>query len=130
VAHVLRLLVVLAPLWLGAAICRGAEQAADATCADAATTAQMQECLGERLDEADGALNRAYRDAMDTLDQARRTRLREAQRAWIAFRDASAQFEASVAEGGTLARLIYLETLVSMTRERIRSLAAIAASAN
>lgn len=126
--NAIRLLILLLPLYCVAATPSGVEPPPVDPCADAMTTAQMQACLGERYQEADGALNRAYRQAMEALDETRQAKLRAAQRAWIDFRDKSAEFEASVAEDGSLYQLIHLETLVAMTQERSRALAAVAAS--
>lgn len=96
-------------------------------CGSAVTTAQMRRCLGEQYEKADGELNRVYRRLMAQLSESRQSKLQTAQRAWITFRDQSAVFEASAVEGGTLYPVIHLATLISMTRERAKALAALAA---
>jgi len=114
-------------LLLVAAAVRGAALVAPG-CEESTTTAQMRACLNERYQKVDEELNRAYKDTMSQLDESRRTKLRAAQRAWITFRETSAEFEASAAQGGTLSPLIYLATLISMTEERSKELTAIANS--
>ena len=126
-ANALILLTALLPLYFAVSIDGEQEPAAD-PCAEAETTAQMQACLGEQYQKVDAELNRTYRQAMEALDQTRQAKLRAAQKAWIAFRDASAEFDASIAEEGTMYQLIYLDTLIAMTRERSRTLAAVAAA--
>lgn len=48
----------------------------------------------ERYAKADLELNRVYRHLMSTLTKDKQEQLKKAQRAWIAFRDAEADFEA------------------------------------
>ena len=103
----------------------GEERAESELCAEATTTAEMQQCLSEQYESADRQLNRAYRKAMELLSEARQAKLKEAQRAWIHFRDKTAEFEASEVEGGTMYPLVYLSALISMTEERSSELEAI-----
>lgn len=57
--------------------------------AAAQTQAEMTATACARRDASDGALNAAYRDALAAApDTLGRRRLREAQRAWLRFRDA------------------------------------------
>ena len=103
----------------------GEERADSKPCAEAVTTAEMQQCLSEQYESADRQLNSAYRKAMELLSEARQAKLKEAQRAWILFRDKTAEFEASEVEGGTMYPLVYLSALISMTEERSSELEAI-----
>ena len=48
---------------------------------------QTKTCLAEELDRQDARLNMAYRDAMARLSPQGRSHLREAERAWIKWRD-------------------------------------------
>ncbi len=91
-------------------------------CPEAMTTVEMRECLDQLYGKADGELNRAYKQLRSKLDKPRQAKLREAQRAWIAFRDKSAEFEASEEEGGSLYSLVYLSVLLSKTKQRVDDL--------
>ena len=71
-----------------------------------------------RATDDDAALNAAYRSLMSKLDASGEARLREAQRAWIAFRDKECAFRASDAE-----------CVADLTRARTRELDAALASA-
>ncbi|MEM6667156.1 MAG: lysozyme inhibitor LprI family protein [Pseudomonadota bacterium] len=71
------------------------------------TTAGMNICLGRSIDAWDAILNEAYRAARVGLDDAQRSLLRDAQRAWITFRDKRCALEASYYRGGTLAGVVH-----------------------
>lgn len=78
----------------------------------------MRKCLNTRHKQADDTLNRLYQQLLSRLSKARQSKLREAQQAWILFRDKSADFEGSATEGGSMQPLIALSVLVAMTEER------------
>ncbi len=86
------------------------------------TTVEMRECLNQRYKQADEALNHVYQQLMSQLSKMRQTRLREAQQAWMLFRDKSAAFVASETEGGTMQPLVSLSVLASMTERRVTEL--------
>ena len=96
-----------------------AEPAPDDLCADAMTQAAMRACLNARYQEVDVTLNQVYKQLMAQLSSTQKTKFKQAQRAWITFRDASAAFAASTAEGGSLAPTLSLAELVSMTEARV-----------
>jgi uncharacterized protein YecT (DUF1311 family) len=110
----------LAALGLGPA----AVWATDNACEDALTTAQMQECANRRYARADAELNQAYKQLASQLEPQRRGLLRDAQRAWVAFRDKNAAFVASDAEGGTLYPVLEVSERASMTERRAQDLKA------
>lgn len=81
------------------------------------STAGMIGCIGQELEVQDKALNAAYAKAMGDLNDRQKARLRTAQRAWIAFRDAhcaSLQDE----DWGTLSRIDANACVLRMTVER------------
>ena len=90
--------------------CEAHERPLDALCPKATTTVEMVACLRQRYEEADKALNQVYRQLMAKLEPARQEKFRAAQRAWVRFRDASAEFEASEAEGGSMYPLVNMAT--------------------
>ena len=89
-----------------------------ALCQEAMTTVAMRECLELQYAKADGALNRIYQQLRSQLDKPRQAKLREAQRAWIVFRDTSVEFEASEEEGGSLYSITFLSVLLTKTEQR------------
>lgn len=72
---------------------------------------------------ADKQLNTVYNDIAKTLDDVGKKKLQMSERAWLAYRDAQATFEADVvARGGTMAPLIYNECRRTLTDLRIKEL--------
>ena len=93
-------------------------------CANAVTTIDMKECASADLQKADKALNATYRKLMAKLDdKISKEKLKKAQKAWIAFRDANAEFGADEVRGGTMEGLIYMGTVTYMTEQREKELA-------
>ena len=82
---------------------------------------------GDDLRAADAELNSAYQVALDALPgNATRAKLREAQRAWIAFRDAEIELNGALpgASGNTLKML-----QTELTEARTKQLTALAEAA-
>ncbi len=100
-------------------------------CDDALAQQDMNRCAAASAREADAELNRVYpqvvrqmqrydRDA-ETGGEAER-RLREAQRAWIAFRDAQCSLAGVEALGGSLEPLLVSGCIKDLTERRISEL--------
>ena len=73
-------------------------------------------CVARRHEAADAALNRTYRDLISGMGERSAASLREAQRAWIQFRDADCQ-SVGGETGATACRTIH-------TLDRVRTLRA------
>lgn len=72
------------------------------------------------FEAADSSLNQVYKQLTGKLDKESLEKLKAAQRAWVQFRDAEAEFEMDLgARGGTLAPLIYNGRRAAMTKARI-----------
>jgi len=95
-------------------ICVGLSAAACMETPDGYTTVGMSICLGSELEYWDGRLSAAYRSLLDSDGRTDAEMaelgsaapplvpaLREMQRAWIAFRDASCAYERAQWGGGT-----------------------------
>lgn len=107
-------------------ICSASEEKKDeyTACRDKADDNyyEMDKCIGVELKRQDNRLNLNYKNAMKSLDEAgqasREKKLKDAQKAWIIFRDKNCNMEASYAEGGRLENIIYGDCLIRLTRER------------
>jgi uncharacterized protein YecT (DUF1311 family) len=122
---------------LSVALALLAAQAAAPDCRDPQTQIDLNACAALDFEQADRALNAVWPEAIASARAGdseidRRTdrrptseaRLREAQRAWLAFRDAHCAWQAyGEARGGSLEPLIYHGCRARLTRERIRQLA-------
>ncbi len=90
---------------------------------NAQTQAEMNLHASRDFDQADGSLNVVYKQLIAKLDDEAQTKLKEAQRAWLEFRDAQARCESDLgARGGTMAPLIYHLTRTALTEARIKDL--------
>lgn len=112
-----------------------AQQSADQqwNCDDPQAQMEMNACAALDFERADAELNAAYRAAIAHAraesyrvagderpgDEAT---LREAQRAWVAFRDAQCRLEGYEARGGSMEPMLFEGCRARLTRERIRQL--------
>ena len=115
-----------------------AAQGADRTdCAHAMAQLEMNQCAFRDFERADAELNRLWRDVITGArasdrsgengrregdDRTEEATLREAQRAWVAFRDAHCTWEGFAERGGSLEPMVYEECRTRLTRERIAQL--------
>ena len=85
-------------------------------------TAAINSCLDAELSRQDARLNAAYETALGGVAGDNESRLRNAQRQWIKYRDASCDFIGSLT-GGTVDSIRYLECLIRETSHRANELA-------
>jgi len=81
------------------------------------TTVDMRECSGAELKRQDDRLNQNYKAAMGSLEEEQKGKLRDAQRKWVAYRDANCGLY-YVMTGGTMDQLNGSGCMVDMTRQR------------
>ena len=109
-------------------------------CPDPQTQSEMNACAAIDFERADAELNAAYRAAIaharasdrDPLSRppegderpGEEASLREAQRAWIAFRDAHCRLQGYEARGGSMEPMIYDGCRAEVTRARTAQLRA------
>lgn len=103
---------------------------------DALTQAELSSCAGNAYLAADDELNEVYRLALvevraaderravegSASDTTQETFLREAQRAWITFRDAACAAEAMQADGGSAQPMVGSLCLARLTLARTEDL--------
>lgn len=88
-----------------------------------ATTMGQIQCVGDELKVQDARLNRNYAKAMKDLTPEQQAKLRTAQRAWLAFKDADCRSLQDDA-WGTLSRVSANMCVLERTTERADELAA------
>jgi len=81
------------------------------------TTVDMRACAKAELSFQDGLLNLYYKKAMRALGPQQRNDLRNAQRAWIKYRDANCNVYYGLT-GGTMDLVTGDDCLVTMTARR------------
>jgi uncharacterized protein YecT (DUF1311 family) len=110
---------------------------AHADCRDPQSNAEMKICADKDWKKADGELNVAYGKALaEAREMYRSTKatpgyenmpdseamLRDAQRAWVSFRDANCKYQYQIYYGGSHAGLAYLLCMADMTKARLKEL--------
>ena len=89
----------------------------------AQTQAAMNVQARSEFVQAAAELNRTYEALLTKLPDAEgKEKLKKAQRAWLAFRDAEAAFAADKVRAGSMAPTLRYETMTELTRQRIKQL--------
>jgi uncharacterized protein YecT (DUF1311 family)/sugar lactone lactonase YvrE len=92
---------------------------------NAQSQAQMDRQAAKDFEKADAELNRTYAALIAKLPDAESKRkLRESQRAWIAFRDAEAAFAADQLRDGSAAPVLRWTNMTQTTEQRVKQLKA------
>lgn len=114
------------------AFCAAPLAAEDLDCDNAMTQLDMNRCAHQAYVLADEDLNLAYGMAVDMAramdeylqdgDVPAVQLLRDAQRAWITFRDKACEVESTIVRGGSMQPLVYSSCLERETRARTESL--------
>ena len=87
------------------------------------TQVEMNECAAAEYQAADAALNAAWGPAKAFFDgMGHGAALLDAQRKWIAYRDAACQAEILPYDGGSIQPLIYSTCMTRITRQRTDAL--------
>ncbi len=93
-------------------------------CANAVNTIEMTACAEQELNAEDARLNAVFKRLSGKVDGDARALLRDAQRAWIEYRDRRCDWEADAWRGGTGASLLHLGCMTGMTKQRADELTA------
>jgi uncharacterized protein YecT (DUF1311 family) len=88
----------------------------------AQSQAEMNREAAAAFQKADAQLNKVYAQVVAKLDEEGQAKLKAAQRAWIAFRDAQAELEADAMRDGTGATALRSEASAALTVKRTESL--------
>jgi uncharacterized protein YecT (DUF1311 family) len=92
---------------------------AAAQCKDAMSTRDMEDCASSEYKRADTELNRVYQE---TLKKLQPQLLREAQRAWLAYRDAHCDAQYRLYTGGSIAPVILAQCRATLTAQRAKEI--------
>lgn len=87
---------------------------------------EMNDCAAAVYQTADGQLNAVWPQVKSYMDQlSAGDQLLDAQRKWLAFRDAACTAEIAVFAGGSIQPLIWYECMTRLTRTRTSELQAL-----
>ncbi|PBC21182.1 MULTISPECIES: lysozyme inhibitor LprI family protein [unclassified Mesorhizobium] len=96
---------------------------AAADCANAQDQTTMNQCAGKDFDAADKKLNDAYKQIEGRLkdDAASKKLLVDAQRGWVAFRDAECKFQGGpIDQAGTVYPMVVANCRTALTNDRLK----------
>lgn len=105
-----------------AALLLASHPAAAKDCGEVRTQIEINDCEGQKLKQADAALNAAYATLSAKVSAAGKARLVDAQRAWIKYRDAQCVFETLGTVGGSIHPLEVAQCEAELTKEQTRRL--------
>jgi uncharacterized protein YecT (DUF1311 family) len=86
------------------------------------TNRELTDLAYEDFNAADKKMNTAYQQLLGILDEHGKSTLKEAQRKWLAWRDAQADFDAHHLQGGKLQRMEWNGSLARTTETRTAQL--------
>ena len=111
-------IVLLSLLMLTGTSTTGQKRKKTGACADPQTQSEMNQCAAQAYKAADAGLNQVYRRLVAMLNDDEKGQLKEAQTAWLKYRDANCEFAADQFKGGTMRPMIYGYCLADMTKKR------------
>jgi len=83
------------------------------------TQTEITACFGDDEKAGDSALNKLYQSLMHVLSDADKQRLREAQRAWISFRDKECTFRVAPYADGSVGPSLTARCVTALTAQRV-----------
>lgn len=119
-------------LWLLPAAPAAAQQAPDIDCDNATVQMELTYCAEKEWEAADKTLNTAYSAAMKAMRamdadlpadlKGAAEALKEAQRAWIPYRDKACAAAGFLARGGSMEPMLIYSCLAELTEQRTQQL--------
>ncbi|PDT84617.1 lysozyme inhibitor LprI family protein [Sinorhizobium sp. BJ1] len=112
-----------------------AQEQPEVDCQKAVTQMDLNICAGQEYGAADAELNKTYREAIAVMQETDRElgdidaayvgaveALKEAQRAWIGYRDGQCELAGFEARGGSMEPMLVSGCLAELTRKRTAEL--------
>lgn len=109
-------------LLAGTANVSGQRQKKTGPCANPQTQFEMNQCAGKEYQAADAVLNQVYQKLVAMLDDEQKAQLKDAQNAWLKYRDAHCDFVADQFKGGSMRPMIAAMCLADVTKNRTTEL--------
>lgn len=98
--------------------------AQSADCNHAVDQSTLNRCADQEFEAADARLNTTYKALAQQLDTTSLERLKQAQRAWVAYRDAQCAFESEPSRDGSIYPMILSTCMEQATAARTSELEA------
>lgn len=94
------------------------------------TTVGMNIKARAELEVLEASLEQTVQDFLEECSPARKQSLIDAQQAWLLFRNKDAELASLLAEGGSLASMLFVGHQISLTEQRINEIRLMQADAN
>lgn len=91
-------------------------------CANPMTQMEMNQCAIKEYQDADGELNRVYKEVMAKLRPEMQAKLKTAQKAWLQYRDANCDCASFDYSQGSIYPVMYYGCLKNMTVARTKEI--------
>lgn len=91
-------------------------------CSGLDTQTAMNLCEGENFKQADAELNATYAKLVSKISATGQSKLREAQKAWIKYRDAQCEFNTMGTMGGSIHSMMLWQCLSDLTAQQTKRL--------
>ncbi|MBF0495448.1 MAG: DUF1311 domain-containing protein [Deltaproteobacteria bacterium] len=92
-------------------------------CSQQPDTIRIVQCHNQRYQKADQELNQVYAEAMKHLTEPQKQKLKEAQRAWLKYRDTNFEFVKELnRDSGTYASIELADYQATMVEKRVLEL--------
>ena len=101
-----------------------ARAAEPADCSKAQSQTEINACEYAIFQQADARLNRVYAQTVAKLDPDARKLLRDAERAWVDYRDKECESQTAGSAGGSIRPMYIAQCQTALTKRRIRELEA------
>ena len=92
------------------------------TLCNAQSIAELKAQAYARYEKADKAMNAAYKKLIASLNEEGQERLKISQRAWVAYRNAQANFDCHHFDGGSFEGLEQIGSMDQLTQARTKRL--------
>jgi len=93
-------------------------------CKNASDQLTLNECADKDFKASDAKLNEVYRALSSKTSQQGKTSLQNAQRAWLAYRDAQCRFETLGTIDGSIHPMVYASCMDKLTQAQTKLLGA------
>ena len=91
-------------------------------CRTKANQLELTQCADRERAKSEAALSQAYKSLLADLDDEHRPLLEKAQSAWLAFRDADCELDASHALGGSMFPMLVADCRSGMADTRVKDI--------
>jgi uncharacterized protein YecT (DUF1311 family) len=105
-----------------AALLYGSSFALAKDCSGRGSQTDLNLCEGDNYKQADAKLNAVYGKLMKKISADGQSKLRDAQKSWIAYRDAQCAFETLGTIDGSIHSMVVAQCLADLTEQQTKQL--------